>query len=36
MNPSDRFIGCLIGTALGDSLLLPAEGRPLRLDVPSW
>lgn len=26
MNPSDRFVGCLIGTALGDSLLLPAEG----------
>lgn len=26
MNPSERFVGCLIGTALGDSLLLPAEG----------
>jgi len=26
MKPSDRFAGCLIGTALGDSLLLPAEG----------
>ena len=22
----DRFVGCLLGTALGDSLLLPAEG----------
>lgn len=26
MDLADRFIGCLIGTALGDSLLLPAEG----------
>lgn len=26
MTPSERFIGCLIGTAVGDSLLLPAEG----------
>ena len=26
MEPRDRFIGCLIGTAVGDSLLLPAEG----------
>jgi len=26
--PIDRYTGCLIGTALGDSLLLPAEGLP--------
>ncbi len=26
MNRQNRFIGCLIGTAIGDSLLLPAEG----------
>ncbi len=26
MDLADRFIGCLYGTALGDSLLLPAEG----------
>ncbi len=26
MYPSERLIGCLIGTAVGDSLLLPAEG----------
>lgn len=25
-DPADRFAGCLIGTAIGDSLLLPAEG----------
>jgi ADP-ribosyl-[dinitrogen reductase] hydrolase len=26
MDLADRYIGCLIGTAVGDSLLLPAEG----------
>lgn len=26
MDIADRYIGCLIGTAVGDSLLLPAEG----------
>lgn len=26
MDLADRFAGCLIGTAIGDSLLLPAEG----------
>jgi ADP-ribosyl-[dinitrogen reductase] hydrolase len=26
MDIADRYIGCLIGTAMGDSLLLPAEG----------
>jgi len=26
MDLTDRYIGCLIGTAVGDSLLLPAEG----------
>jgi ADP-ribosyl-[dinitrogen reductase] hydrolase len=26
MTPGDRYRGCLLGTALGDSLLLPAEG----------
>ncbi len=26
MTPTERYIGCLIGTAVGDSLLLPAEG----------
>ncbi len=26
MTPTERLIGCLIGTAVGDSLLLPAEG----------
>lgn len=26
MTPTDRLVGCLIGTAVGDSLLLPAEG----------
>jgi len=26
MDPHERFIGCLMGTAIGDSLLLPAEG----------
>ncbi len=26
MDRVDRYIGCLIGTAVGDSLLLPAEG----------
>lgn len=26
MEPAERFAGCLIGTMLGDSLLLPAEG----------
>ncbi len=26
MTPTERYIGCLIGTAIGDSLLLPAEG----------
>jgi ADP-ribosyl-[dinitrogen reductase] hydrolase len=26
MQPADRYIGCLVGTAVGDSLLLPSEG----------
>lgn len=26
MEAADRYLGCLIGTAIGDSLLLPAEG----------
>lgn len=26
MKPAERLVGCLIGTAVGDSLLLPAEG----------
>jgi ADP-ribosyl-[dinitrogen reductase] hydrolase len=26
MTPAERFAGCLLGCALGDSLLLPAEG----------
>lgn len=26
MDRAERLIGCLIGTAVGDSLLLPAEG----------
>jgi ADP-ribosylglycohydrolase len=28
MTPGDRLAGCLVGTALGDSLLLPMEGLP--------
>ena len=31
MEPAERFIGCLIGTAIGDSLLLPAEGLSRRI-----
>ena len=31
MEPAERFIGCLIGTAVGDSLLLPAEGLSRRI-----
>lgn len=30
MDPAERYVGCLIGTALGDSLLLPAEGMSRR------
>ena len=26
MKPTDRYVGCLVGTAVGDSLLLPSEG----------
>ncbi len=36
MLPVERYAGCLVGTAVGDSLLLPAEGLSRRRVARRW